>query len=40
MYAVNWNILVAAGEENKLMIPWLAASEKGIGQTESLLEKV
>ena len=35
----NWNILVPLGKENKLMIPLLAASEKGKGQTESAFEK-
>ena len=38
MYAGNWNILVPAGEDNKLVIPLIAASEKGKGQTESVLE--
>lgn len=37
--AGNWNILVPAGKENNLMIPLLAASEKGTGQTESPPEK-
>jgi hypothetical protein len=36
--AENRNILVPAGKENKIMIPLLAASEKGIGQTESFCE--
>ena len=35
----NWNILVPTGRENKLMMPLIAASEKGRGQTESLLER-
>jgi hypothetical protein len=39
MYAGNWNILVPAGKENKLVMPLLAASEKGTGQTESSFEK-
>ena len=39
IYAGNWNILVPAGEDNKLVIPLLAASEKGRGQTESTFEK-
>ena len=39
MYAGNWNILVPAGEDNKLVIPLIAASEKGKGQTESAFEK-
>ena len=38
-HAGNWNILVPAGKENKLMIPLLAESEKGIGQAESPVEK-
>ena len=29
----NWNILVPGGKENKLMIPLVAASERGTGQT-------
>ncbi len=29
----NWNILVPRGKENKLMIPLVAASERGTGQT-------
>ena len=39
MYAGNWNILVPAGKENKYVIPLIAASEKGTGQTESAFEK-
>ena len=38
-YAGNWNILVPVGRENKLMMPLVAASEKGTGQTESFLER-
>jgi hypothetical protein len=39
IYAGNWNILVPAGKDNKLVIPLIAASEKGKGQTESAFEK-
>ncbi len=38
IYAGNWNILVPAGKENKLMIALIAASEKAEGQTESPTE--
>ena len=38
-YDGNWNILVPSGKENKYVIPLLAASEKGTGQTESPFEK-
>ena len=38
-YAGNWNILVPAGKENKIVIPLIAASEKGIGQAESAPER-
>ena len=31
--AGNWNILVPAGKENKLMIPPVVASERGVAQT-------
>ena len=31
--AGNWNILVPAGRENKLMIPLVVASERGLAQT-------
>ena len=39
IYAGNWNILVPAGKENKYVMLLIAASEKGIGQTESPFEK-
>ena len=31
--AGNWNILVPVGKENKLMIPLVVASERGLAQT-------
>ena len=37
-HAGNWNILVPVGKDNKLVIPLLAASEKGEGRAESALE--
>ena len=30
----NWNILVPRGRENKLMIPLVVASERGLAQTK------
>ena len=36
---MNWNILVAAGKENKLMMPLVTASEKGARQAEFFSEK-
>ena len=39
MHAGNWNILVPAGKENKLMMSLVTASEKDKGQTESAPEK-
>ena len=32
----NWNILVPLGRENKLMIPLVVASERGIAQTSDV----